>query len=363
MATFETARFALSKFYRLTFRPLDSCEHFPLRASGLKNPRRRFEDAHFYGEAAIQLWYNDYSPETAESHLKEARSLLEASIAGGFKNARNIVALAFVRAILDGPEEGNTVLSSLSANPSQLWTHALRIASQDPDLLIDRGFVLGINRGAVWTLLGTYAARFMNDTELAEILYRAAVRLNRHNAIASTNLARFLLRHGGRESLNEARRLLQTAQQFSDRRFGWWRAVAEEVNTALHGGAPTTVKSPKLPARPMPAHFANLKDIRTRFKQLDVLVDAQQRGYELEILLYEIARLTFDAAAPPYRVQRGPTGITQIDGYFEHHGEKYRVECKWTQSGVLPADVAALVDKIDVVCQRRDKTTAIPPVL
>ena len=215
----------------------------------------------------------------------------------------------------------------------------------------------------MWTLLGTYAARFMNDTELAEILYRAAVRLNRHNAIASTNLARFLLRHGGRESLNEARRLLQTAQQFSDRRFGWWRAVAEEVNTALHGGAPTTVKSPKLPARPMPAHFANLKDIRTRFKQLDVLVDAQQRGYEPEILLYEIARLTFDAAAPPYRVQRGPTGITQIDGYFEHHGEKYRVECKWTQSGVLPADVAALVDKIDVVCQRRDKTTAIPPVL
>lgn len=83
----------------------------------------------------------------------------------------------------------------------------------------------GISQSAVLTKLGTFALEFLKDTMLSEALYRAAVRWEPHDPIALTNLARFLVRVMYQESLGEARRLLQKAQNFADRRFNWWRAV------------------------------------------------------------------------------------------------------------------------------------------
>jgi hypothetical protein len=56
---FEPARFAISHFYRMIFRPLEACRSYTLQAIGLKNPRRRLEASYLYAEAAIQIWYKD----------------------------------------------------------------------------------------------------------------------------------------------------------------------------------------------------------------------------------------------------------------------------------------------------------------
>jgi hypothetical protein len=351
LETFEPAKFALPRFYRLTFRKLEACESFPRSLAKVSNPRRLLRESYTYAEAGIQLWYNDYPGELVTKHLSEARSLLESAIAAGYANARLIICLAYVRAIMEGPEEGNTVLSAICTERREVsWEQALRVvANSGPSDLLSFGFALGINQSAVWTLLGTFVWRFHQDLELTEILYRTAVRLSPHNPIALTNLARFLIRKKDTASLQEARRLLQTAHQFADRRFCWWRAVQAELDAAqMSPGHKTTPSFRPVKAAPIrPAEFRNLKELRKRFQIVDNLPDAQERGLQLEALIYELARLTFDTAAPPYRIRRTEGGDSQIDGYFEHKGEKYRVECKWLTQ---PADHNVIIqffDKLD----------------
>src|SRR5207237_2824153 len=41
-------------------------------------------------------------------------------------------------------------------------------------------------------------------------------------------------------------------------------------------------------------------------------------------------------------------GISQIDGYFTHGTDKYRVECKWLSEPADHNDIVAFGDKIDV---------------
>jgi tetratricopeptide (TPR) repeat protein len=350
LAGFEPARFALARFYRMTFRPLDACTHYPRAGTTLKNPRTRLRESYLYAEAAVQLWHNDYPRADVMLHLQEARALLEAALGAGYKNARIIVALAFTSAIIDGPDQGDIVLTNLSENPEQLWTEALRIITEEaPDRLLDLGFVLGINRATVWTLLGTYVLRFRDDQDLASALYQAAVSINPRNAVAATNLARFLIQRGDPASITRARQLLQTAARSADRRFLWWRVVSQQlpalpIKHQPSGNTTATQKTNTTTAPP-----GTFKNIRNRFKQIEALTDAHQRGYQLEALVYDIANLTVDTAAPSYRIQRGTASTSQIDAYFESHAEKYRVECKWRQDQAEPADVIALADKIDAV--------------
>jgi tetratricopeptide (TPR) repeat protein len=342
---FEAARFALTRFYRLTFQPLRACETFPLASDELTNIRSVFRDAYIFGEAAAHLWFANYPSEAVERFVKEAKALLETAVAAGFRTARNVVALAYVTAVAQGEEAGSTALAEICTKDGIAWDRALRIAANaDSSRLLDFGFALGIDQSPVWTRLGTYVWRFRKDSELAEALYRTAIRLDPHDAIAITNLARFLIRRGKEQDLQEARRLLQKAQNFADRRFTWWRTVISLLPTRT---PPPTGKLPAPAAARM--RFENLTELRDEFRRVEHLLDVQQRGYELERIIYELAKLTVGIASAPYRITREGRSISQIDGYFEVGPDKYRVECKWEATPSGPSDIVLFADKLDVV--------------
>ena len=273
-------------------------------------------------------------------------------MAAGYRNARIIVALAYVVAIMEGPQAGKTALSEICTSAGVEWDKMIEVAlKSDQSNLLELGLALGIDQSAVWTRLGTFVGRFLDDPSLAEGLYRAAVRLDPHDAIALTNLARFLVSHGGPGSDQEARRLIQKAQNFADRRFTWWRTVltqlehGRDVPPRRDGGQ----KSPTGAKSFIPAQFADLKDLRGGFRRVEALASDQQRGYELERLIFELAKLTVGTAAPPYRISRVGGGISQIDGYFTHGADKYRVECKWLSEPADHNEIVVFADKLDVV--------------
>src|SRR5205085_543108 len=72
----EVGRLTLSRFYRLTFKSLDACEHFPAKTEAMESLRRVLRESHVYAEAATQLWFNDYPESTYRPHLIEAKHLL-----------------------------------------------------------------------------------------------------------------------------------------------------------------------------------------------------------------------------------------------------------------------------------------------
>lgn len=341
---YEAAQLALARFYRLTFQSLKACRAFPRERARGSSYRRILRDSYILGEAATLLWFADYPDELVAPYLAEAQSLLESAIAAGYRNARIIIALAYVAAIKGGVEEGSTVLSEICTKSDVAWDRAVKLALHaSPADLIEFGFALGIDQSAVWTRLGTFASRFLGNQELAEGLYRTATRLDPHDAIALTNLARFLVRHGSASAGNEARRLIQKAQNFADRRFTWWRAVLAELEQGTHAPSRLAAKETRTPS----AHFKDLKDLKREFRLVENLRD-QQRGYELERLVFELARLTVGTAAPPYRIERVGGGISQIDGYFTHGTDRYRVECKWLSTLADHNHIIDFADKIDV---------------
>ncbi len=353
---FEVAQLSLARLYRMTFRPWDACLTFSRLLNRIDNLRRLLRDASIYGEAAVQLWYSNYPETVVKQHLSEAKTLLEAASAAGYRNARMITTLAFVSAFLGDASDGKTALTEIYTPDREIsWDEVCRILTDKSSLntvsseLVLEGFALGIDQSAVWTRLGTFALQFLNNEELAETLYKAATRLNPHDAIAHTNLARFLVKKGDAHSLQMAERELQKAQNFSDRRFTWWRAVLADLQEKRAGKGTNERSSRQIDKVPPPSPFRNMDQIKHRFHIAKKLTGAQQRGYELEQLVCEVAKLTFGTAAPPYRVLRTEGAISQIDGYFEHRGQKYRVECKWLNEAADHNHIVLFSDKLDVV--------------
>ncbi len=332
----DNATLALARFYRMNYRPLEACESFPTEQENIRNLRKVLREAYLYGEAVTQLWFAGAANEVLDEKLATAKRLLHLSLAAGNRNARMIVSLGFVSAILDGPDAGAASLSEISNGPHQVsWTRAITVAANaTQEKIASFGFALGIGSSEVWTSLGTYAATFMDDRSLVETLYREAVQLDPGNAVALTNLARFLVSQGTMEALLEAKKLITRAASHADRRFFWWRDVKTQVDTELESYVPApTVSSPRPTSKV--AKFEkvySLKELPVRFATISQVQDIQQRGYLLEALFYEAANLEFAVAKSSYRIHRIESLIQQVDGYIEHRVNKYRVECKWTKS-------------------------------
>jgi hypothetical protein len=344
----EVGRLTLVRFFRLSYKALDACTHFPTATQAMESLRRVLRESYLYAEAATQLWFNDYPEATYLGHLKAARRLLETALAAGYHNARLVTDLAFVTAILDGPPGGETVLKDIRRGSSLDWSEVARVAAQvDSVDLISEGFALGMNQSAIWTRLGTFARRFIGDDKLSEVLHRAAVSLNPHDAIALTNLARQLARTSDAAALNDAERLLSKAQSFADRRFFWWRHVLAEVHDKKGIKRAQPVKSSPLPERPSPA--STIHQIRQRFRSLQAMSDVHHRGLELERLVFDLSSFTYGVSSPAYKISREQSGvIRQIDGFFEHGPDPYRVECKWLSEPVGQNEIVLFYNKLDV---------------
>ena len=290
-----------------------------------------------------------------DRHLTEARSFLEAAVAAGYSNARIVTDLAFICAIVDGPHAADIAMRSLHANPGVDWSQAVKLcAEHEPHDIYSRGFVLGMDQSAVWTRLGTFVLTFMKDRQFAKALYRTAESLGPNDPVALTNLARLLVSMNTNEGRLEAERLLQRAQNFADRRFIWWRVVLmeleEQKRKASGESDPGELQSSHSYSAIKFPSVVNLSRLKQQFRTLELDPELQERGYELERLVYELARLTFGTAAPPCQIERDARGvIRKIDGFFRHESDRYRVECKWKSNPASQNDVLIFRNKLDVV--------------
>lgn len=349
-AKFEPAWLALSRFYRMTFRPLDACNSFPRSVTQIKHIRRMLRESYIYSEAAIQLWYGRYPKELVNDHLSESLGILELANTAGYDNARIITNLSFERAILQGPEMGNTSFNDICSKKGDVfWDQAERIVSDaNKSDLISYALALGINQGAVWTKLGTYARDFLKNQTLSEGCYQYAVRLNPRDPVALTNLARFLISQGEQSSLDEARRYLQQAESSSDRRFRWWRVVLaelEETEKEFNQKRKEQAKRQKRIPIKIPK-FTNDKDIKGLIRVAESLTDTRQRGYCLEMAIYEIAKLTLGMGAE-YEIEHREPNIPSISGNLIFKADKYKVKCKWKKTKTNHKDLNIFFDKLE----------------
>lgn len=328
----------LSRFYRLTYQGPQSCQTFERYAEVEDQRRRLWRNSHVYGEAAIQVWYSDFPSDYSKSHLVASEKLLTEALDAGVTTARNIVDLAFLRAVLLDVRSGEAVLADLYPGSEGVdWQRAMEVAEQatsETSDLVGRGFALGIDDGSVWNKLGTFTNDFLDKPRLAMRFYQQALRINPHDPVALTNLARVLILEG---EGGEADRLLQRAASHSNRRFHWWRAVRSmlpqhEVRKSL-GSA----------ANKVPQHASSINELRRWFSALEQMEDHQRRGYELERLLAELFQLTLGNSQAAYR-----TLSHQIDGaiYLDTHA--YRCEARWRKKMASKNDIAVLALKLDV---------------
>jgi hypothetical protein len=212
------------------------------------------------------------------------------------------------------------------------------------------GFALGVTDSSALTRLGTFSNRFLNNSELAEALYRAAVRMNPHDPVAQTNLARFLVKRGEPADLREADRVIQLAKTFADRRFSWWRPLLLELKSRgndqdMHRHNEGNSSVDKLRPFRGGLHF---RQVRQHYNKLKACEDHQFRGYELERLIYAVSQMSFGVRRHSYRFTRPLVDrIHQVDSFIEHRGEKYRCECKWQAEKVSYDDMLKFADKID----------------
>ena len=331
----DVGPFALTRFYRLTYRYYDACITYPQLSQCPVNRRRLLRESAIYAESAIQLYNLNYPKDFVEEHLENAQNLLEIAISSGCRTAREVIALAYIQSIRGGVSEGTTALQDLgSQNGTLAWGDVLKILCDANDVdLPAEGFALGVTDSASLTRLGTFSNRFLNDSELTEALFRAAVKSDPHDPIAQTNLARFLLKRGRPTDLIEAKRIVQLAQSFSDRRFTWWRPLLLELNNLEIEEGATTFPPPKaiIPKDLRPfSGSQNFRNIRQHYNRIKNLEDEQFRGYELERLIRALSLLSCSGGHGSYRMVRPLVNkIHQVDGVIEHRGKSYRYECKW----------------------------------
>lgn len=341
LENFPPAQLAIAAVYRFISSPLQACLSYPQSLPRDLHLRKILRQSYIQAEAATHLWYRHYPEEIARPQLERAATLLESAIAAGYKTARIVCDLAFVRAALGNTSSAETVLSDLVVREGMNWTEIVttleRHDAADP---IMESFTIGITQSAVLTRLGTFAWRFTRDLRLAENLYRAAIKVRSTDAVALTNLARFLIEN--KRGVDEAQRLLSRVEAIASTGFTWWR----QLQTALQSEVSTSRSSVKAPVPVYdPRTFGHL---RSEFRRLKTSGEPQERGFALERLIKRLAELTFGHALSAYRFERAPGDVSQIDGYFPHKGDRYRVECKWEKAPTERPSIVQFHDKLDV---------------
>jgi hypothetical protein len=94
---------------------------------------------------------------------------------------------------------------------------------------------------------------------------------------------------------------------------------------------------------------SGIEGIRVAFQKLEHAENPQQRGRDLEKLVFELCKITLGMAAPSYAIAPEPGGvIRQIDGYFSAPPDRYRVECKWLSEPVGQNEIVLFRNKLDV---------------
>lgn len=346
---FDLSSLTLARFYRMIYRPLDSCEAFEIALRSSSNYRRVLRDVSVLAEAATHLWFQEYPEHVWRYYIEFAEELTRNAIDSGYRDARNLLNLAYMHQILDDESAATSCLHEIADVPQgEIWNKLVDL-SNNPEGLDEASEALcyGMTNGQTWTKLGTYVWTFYDDARTVQALYELATKLSPRDPVALTNLARFYMSADVQIDDAEIEVLLQRASSYSSRRFRWCKSLLDDLQKCNSGSA----RPKPLANLPVRRHelTSKLKNIKSRYTKIASLDDVQRRGYELEHLVHDLANVSFRVATPAYRFSRGKTGTTQIDGYIEHRGEKYRVECKWESVPATKDHFVKFVDALDVV--------------
>lgn len=344
---------AICRLYRLTYQTTPFFECFDLYAMKEYNKRRFLRNSYMYGEGVIQLWYARYPKEITNYRLDDSERLLEEAIDAGFNDARHLINLAFIKAAKGNIDVGIDILKKLhSSFINTSWNEIAQIITriQTGDDLLAQGFALGIDSSSIWNKLGTFATTFLNDPSLSVLLYEEALRLNRANAVAMTNLSRAFLMKDNPESIREANMWISKAASCADRRFRWWRSVRDDVKKKMN----LVVKQPTqtIKHENKKLRLKNLSDLYKSYQQLKESNNPQARGFALEKLVDRLFNISLGNSFSSYRTSLKwfTTPIMQIDGAFNFFNKDfYKRETKWTSTPITPNDIILFKEKLDVI--------------
>ncbi len=337
------ALLVLARFYRLSYRPAQAVSVFrDYMLKDYAHRRRGLSESFVLGEAAVQMWFNGYPEETTKAALDSAFALLSEAAGAGYENARIFCALAFTQAALGRRESSDLTLQRLSIEPVSSWVEIVSRAETALDgrdrAPLRTAFSLGVADASVWNALGTFAARFMEDDDVALRLYEIAKRLRPTDPVILTNIARVYLRRGTVGDLARADDVLDLAAAHAPRTFLWWRAIRSEVALA-RGSAPAAPK--RGPVGRSETTKIQFRDVQRRFRVLKAGVEndstnPQQRGYLLESIVADTLAISYQAVGShQYRGR-------QVDAAFFDQDKYYRVEVKWQKEPLDQSDLDGL---------------------
>lgn|GEM_PF-3087171 len=334
----------LARFYRQTYRPsLAISTWLNYSNHETRNKRRLLAESFLAGEAAMQLWFNNF--ESSHDALKQVVVFLREAFDAGYENSRIFMALASVEAALGNSISANSVIKNIYQGDEVDWNIIVKNASnalkKDDIDLFENSFAIGISDSSTWNALGTYAKNFMNDRRLAINMYEIGRHLNPQNYILLTNISRTLTEEGDNESLALAERYLSQAKNYShkNKSFIWWKSVEDLlIDVKKISRCKPCIKSTKL----------NLPNLYIRFQQLEEgIVDPHARGSHFEELFFDLLTLTFgiEVIQSSHFVEVGSE--RGVDASFKFSNIHYRVELKWHERPVGPGMLDSFNTKLN----------------
>lgn len=354
----EFAKLTLLRYYRQTYNPLKCCSTFMDYTDNIQdiNDIRSFlRISYLYAESAISLDLNNYSKETINTHVVNSLSLINKSIEAGYSNARNNIAKIYLETILgERYHKEDLLVYFIQTNNSELkldWnklSQELLFGKSKDNLILDQ-MVLGMDDPHIWSSLGTYFYEYHKDIELAKAFYNIGLQINRNHSLCLTNLARLNLLHAidDIEVVQDSKKLLDRAKSNANRRFFWWRPLMRIANAKLGISRTSSHKIPE--GWPVSRYkFNRIRELKKRYIDITNMDNGQQKGYELEKLMYAITSLSCTVVKPSYQTIHNNNAYDQIDGYFEFDNLPYRYECKCYGSKVPKDDIIRFADKLKI---------------
>ena len=327
----------LARFYRQTYRPsLAISKWIDYTNHEKKNRRRLLAESFLAGEAAMQMWYNNFN--SSQEALEKVVVILREAVDSGYENARVYMALVSVEAALGNITASNLILKEMYNDETVNWNNIIEKAQNaiknDDTQLLEKSFSIGVSDSYTWNSIGTYAKTFLKDINKSADLYEIGRHLSPKNYILLTNLSRVLLEKGDNESLSLANRYLSQAESYSkkNKSFMWCRDVRKQLNS-INGKKDKTYSS--LPH----SESLNFNNLSKRFQfLLNGKVNPHKRGKLFESLFYDLLSLTFGAEIIQGSHLVDVSGEREVDASFKFQQFYYRVELKWHGEPRGPGD-------------------------
>jgi hypothetical protein len=143
-----------------------------------------------YLEAILQSYYDTSLGGSLFSKIEAAIELAESALDFGYRSARTLINIAFLKGIIEAElSEGSTLIRLLKRKRQGSWLDFVDAVKKGLDQEIDIAFSLGIDDGIIWSRIGTYVNDIMSDPCLAHEFYKRGRDYSPNSPVARHNYA------------------------------------------------------------------------------------------------------------------------------------------------------------------------------